>query len=29
VLKGNTPVPPDAVPFVETVAHFFVEAKNK
>jgi lipid-binding SYLF domain-containing protein len=29
VLKGNVPVPPPAVPFVETVAHFFVEAKNK
>jgi lipid-binding SYLF domain-containing protein len=29
VLKGNVPVPPDAVPFVETVAHFFVESKNK
>jgi SH3 domain-containing YSC84-like protein 1 len=27
VLKGSVAVPPDAVPFVETVAHYFTEAK--
>ena len=29
VLKGNVAVPADAVPFVQTVAHYFVESKNK
>jgi lipid-binding SYLF domain-containing protein len=29
VLKGNVPVPQDAVPFVQTVARYFVEAKNR
>ena len=28
ILKGGVPVPPGAVPFVRTVAHRFVEAKN-
>ena len=29
VLKGNVGVPADAVPFVQTVAHYFVSAKGK
>jgi lipid-binding SYLF domain-containing protein len=29
ILRGNVPVPAGAVPFVETVAHFFVEAKQR
>ena len=29
VLKGNVAVPADAVPFVQTVAHYFVSAKGK
>ena len=29
VLKGNVAVPPGAVAFVRTVAHYFVEAKNR
>ena len=29
VLKGNVEVPPGAVEFVRTVAHYFVEAKNR
>ena len=29
VLKGNVAVPPDAEEFVRTVAHYFVEAKNR
>jgi lipid-binding SYLF domain-containing protein len=29
VLKGNVPVPQDAIPFVQTVAHYFVEAKRR
>jgi len=29
VLKGNVNVPPGAVEFVKTVAHYFVEAKNR
>jgi lipid-binding SYLF domain-containing protein len=29
VLKGNVAVPQDSVPFVESVAHYFVEAKNQ
>jgi lipid-binding SYLF domain-containing protein len=29
ILKGNIPVPPDAVPFVRDVAQYFVEAKNR
>jgi lipid-binding SYLF domain-containing protein len=29
VLRGNVPVPEGAVPFVKTVAHYFVEAKNR
>ena len=28
VLKGNVPVPPGAVEFVRTVAHYFVQAKQ-
>ena len=28
ILKGNVEVPPDAVPFVRTVAHAFVDAKT-
>jgi lipid-binding SYLF domain-containing protein len=28
VLKGAIPVPPGAVPFVRTVAHYFVQAKK-
>lgn len=28
ILKGNVPVPPSAVPFVRTVAHAFVSAKE-
>ena len=29
VLKGNVAVPAGAIPFVKTVAHYFVEAKNR
>ncbi len=29
VLKGNVAVPPGAVEFVRTVAHYFIEAKHK
>ena len=29
VLKGSVPVPPGAVSFVKTVAHYFVTAKNQ
>lgn len=29
VLKGDVPVPPGAVDFVRTVAHYFVEAKSQ
>jgi lipid-binding SYLF domain-containing protein len=29
VLKGNVDVPAGAIPFVKTVAHYFVEAKNR
>jgi lipid-binding SYLF domain-containing protein len=29
VLRGNVPVPEGAVPFVKTVARYFVEAKNR
>jgi SH3 domain-containing YSC84-like protein 1 len=29
VLRGNVPVPEGAVPFVRTVAHYFVEAKTR
>ena len=29
VLKGNVPVPSGAVPFVEEIAHYFVEAKKE
>jgi len=29
VLKGNVAVPAGAVPFVRTVAHYFVTAKNR
>jgi len=29
VLKGDVPVPDPAVPFVKTVAHYFVTAKNR
>ena len=29
ILRGDVPVPQDAVPFVQSVAHYFVEAKNK
>ena len=29
VLKGNVAVPPDAEEFVRTVAHYFVEARNR
>ncbi len=28
ILKGNVAVPQDAVPFVQSVAHYFVEAKQ-
>ena len=28
ILKGAVPVPPNAVPFVKAVAHYFIEAKN-
>jgi hypothetical protein len=29
VLKGNVDVPAGAIPFVKTVAHYFIEAKNR
>ncbi len=29
ILKGNVPVPAGAVPFVKSVAHYFVEAKRQ
>jgi lipid-binding SYLF domain-containing protein len=29
ILKGDVPVPQGAVPFVTTVAHYFVKAKNR
>lgn len=29
ILKGNIEVPPGAVPFVRSVAHYFVESKNR
>ena len=29
ILRGDTPVPPGAVEFVRTVAHAFVDAKNR
>ena len=29
ILKGNVPVPQGAVPFVTTVAHYFVAAKHR
>jgi lipid-binding SYLF domain-containing protein len=29
ILKGNVAVPEGAVEFVKTVAHYFVEAKNR
>lgn len=29
ILHGNVPVPPSAVEFVRTVAHYFVQAKNE
>lgn len=29
ILKGNVAVPPGAVPFVRTVAHYFVQAKDR
>ena len=29
ILKGNVAVPQGAVPFVSTVAHYFIEAKNR
>jgi lipid-binding SYLF domain-containing protein len=29
ILKGDIPVPDGAVPFVRTVAHFFIAAKNR
>ena len=29
ILKGSVAVPADAVPFVQAVAHYFVEAKNR
>ncbi|HZB88379.1 MAG TPA: lipid-binding SYLF domain-containing protein [Terracidiphilus sp.] len=29
VLRGNVPVPPGAVPFVKTVAHYFIQAKRQ
>jgi lipid-binding SYLF domain-containing protein len=29
ILKGSIAVPPGAVPFVESVAHYFVEAKKR
>jgi lipid-binding SYLF domain-containing protein len=29
ILKGNVDVPPDAVPLVRSVAHHFIQAKNR
>jgi lipid-binding SYLF domain-containing protein len=29
ILKGDVPVPQGAVPFVTTVAHYFVRSKNR